>query len=436
MLQSEDEEVVLYAMELAVSAGHKEWVPATLLNHSSPRVRLRAVEIVPLSGPEIVERVMLDSDSTVRARAIARVRELSEPERFEATLSQFLQSPDVRVRLAALVHLAQTGGAEVGGQLKEQLDLIVGELNDDSSEWCDVADALGNMHHPASLECHVRLLRHPNRKVAKHAILSAGRAGRLELVPYLIRLLGDRRFASEARRALQGYGPRILGTLADILRDPAEEVEVRRNLPLIFSSMPHQESVELLLECLFDFDDLLRYRAIRGLGRLRVSSPELHFNVARVSLRIRDECELTLWYQQALATLYPEGDGSDLLVQLLRDKITRGRERVFRLLALLLPPAAACGSFLAVVENERLMKASAAEYLDNVLPGKLKRVVLPIIEPRQRFLTPRLSITQILRTCLHNPDEILRECAADAIAKNRWPEFPPSERLGRAAAEG
>jgi len=436
MLKSKDEEVVLYAMELALAVGRKDWVPATLLNHPSPQVRLKAMEIVPLTGPEILERAMLDSNSTVRARAVGRVRELSEPERFEGTLSQFLQSPDLKVRLAAVVYLAQTGGPEVSARIKSQLDLIAGQLSDTSPEWREVADALGDMHHPAVVDYHVRLLHHPNRAVAKQAILSAGRAGHRELVPYLIRLLGDRRFASEARRALQEYGPRILGTLADILRDPAEDIEVRRNLPLVFSYMPHQDSVDLLLECLFDFDGLLRYRAIRGLGKLRVINPELHFNPARVSLRIRDECELTLWYQQALAALYPEGDSPDLLAQLLRDKIARGRERVFRLLALLLPPTTACASFLAMVENDRLMKASAAEYLDNVLPGKLKRVVLPVIEPRQSFLKARLSTAQILRACLNNPDEILRECAADAIAKNRWREFSPPEAARKAAAEG
>ena len=436
MLKSKDEEVVLYAVELALSVGHKEWVPATLLNHPSPKVRLKAMEVIPLTGPEIVERVMLDSNSTVRARAVARVRELSEPERFEGTLSQFLQSPDLKVRLAALVHLAQTGGAEVAARIKSQLDLITEELSDDSPEWREVGVALGDMRHPAVVDLHVRLLHHPNRAAAKQAILSAGRAGHRELVPYLIRLLGDRRFSSEARRALQGYGPRILGTLADILRDPAEDIEVRRNLPLVFSYMPHQESVDLLLECLFDYDGLLRYRAIRGLGKLRVINPELHFNPARVSLRVRDECELTLWYQQALDVLYPNGEGPDLLAQLLKDKIARGRERVFRLLALLLPPTAACASFLAMVENDRLMKASAAEYLDNVLPGKLKRVVLPVIEPRQSLLGPRLSTAQILRACLNNPDEILRECAADAIAKNRWPEFSPFEAVSKAAGKG
>jgi ATP/ADP translocase/HEAT repeat protein len=431
MLKSKDEDVVLYAMELALSVGRKDWVPPSLLNHPSPKVRLKAMEIVPMTGPEILERARVDSDATVRAKAVARACELSQPERLEGALSQFLQSSDLKVRLAALIHLAHSGGPEEAETLKAQLDRIAGELNEASDEWQEVAEALGDMRRPAAVDFHVRLLHHPNRTVVKQAILSAGRAGHRELLPYLVRLLADARYASEARRALQDYGPRILGTLADILRDPAEDVEVRRNLPLVLAYMPHQAAVDLLLECLFDFDGLLRYRAIRALGKLRVIDPDLNFDPEKVSLRIREECEQTLWYQQAFAALYPDGDSQDLLAQLLKDKVVRGRERVFRLLALLLPPTTACASFLAMVEDDRLMKASAAEYLDNVLPGKLKRVVLPFIEPRQGLLRERRGIEAILRACLKSPDIILRECAADAIAKNRWPELSDLVSMGR-----
>jgi AAA family ATP:ADP antiporter len=435
MLKSKDEDVVVYAMELALSLGRKDWVPPSLLNHPSSKVRLKALEIVPMTGPEIVRRATVDNDSTVRAKAVARVCELSQPERLESALSQFLQSSDLKVRLAALTHLAQSGGPEVT-TLKVQLDRIAGGLNETSNEWEEVAEALGDIRHPAALDFHVRLLDHPNHAVVKQAILSAGRAGHRELVPYVVRLLADARYASEARRALEDYGPRILGTLADILRDPAEDIEVRRNLPLVLAYMANQTAVDLLLECLFDFDGLLRYRGIRALGKLRVIDPDLNFDPEKVSLRIREECEHTLWYQQAFAALYPDGGSQDLLAQLLKDKVVRGRERVFRLLALLLPPTTACASFLAMVEDDQMMKASAAEYLDNVLPGKLKRVVLPVIESRQSFLRQRRATGVILRACLRSPDMVLRECAADAIAKNRWPEFSNLVSAARPGKEG
>jgi hypothetical protein len=121
--------------------------------------------------------------------------------------------------------------------------------------------------------------------------------------------------------------------------------------------------------------------------------------------------------------LYPSGGSNDLLEQLLKDKVGRGKDRVFRLLALLLPPTAAISALLAMAEGDRLKRAAVAEFLDNVLPGKLRDYVLPVIEPKAKLLRPTQTVRQILEACRRNPDPILRECAAEAIKKNRWPEF-------------
>jgi hypothetical protein len=129
--------------------------------------------------------------------------------------------------------------------------------------------------------------------------------------------------------------------------------------------------------------------------------------------------------------LYSKEEGDDLLLQLFKDKISRGKDRVFRLLALRLPPTAAIGSLLALAKGERLTIAAVAEYLDNVLPGKVKDFVLAVIEGKVKL--PKQSVRQILEACLRNPDPILRECAADALAKNRWPDVagltPPLTQL-------
>jgi hypothetical protein len=266
------------------------------------------------------------------------------------------------------------------------------------------------------------LLQHADSTVKKAAIASAGRAGHRELVPFLIPLLGDSHYAPETRLALREYGPRILGTLADVFKDPAEDIEIRRSIPLVLAYIPQQESVDILLDGLFDYDGLLRYRAIRALGKLRLLDPDLHFDPQKVSLRLREEAENTIWHRQALTALYPANGSNDLLAQLLKDKIGRGRDRVFRLLALMLPPTAAIASLLAVTEDDRLRRAAVAEFMDNVLPGKLRDCVLPVIEPTARVSRPKQSVQQILEACLRGPDLILRECAADAIAKRRWPE--------------
>ena len=290
-----------------------------------------------------------------------------------------------------------------------------------------MAETLGEIPHPAAVDLHLRLFQHSDSAVKKQAILSAGRAGQRGLVPFLVPMLGDPRWAPDARLALREYGPRILGTLADVFKDPTENLEIRRNIPLVLAYIPHQESVEILLDGLFDYDGLLRFRAIRALGKLRVLDPDLRFDVQKVSLRIREECEHSLWFQQALPALYPTEGSNDLLRQLFKDKISRGRDRIFRLLALLLPPTAAVASLLALTEDDRLRRASVAEFLDNVLPGKLKDCILPVIEPRQKLWKQKQDIRQILEACLRSPDPILRECAADAIAKRRWPEYSGAE---------
>ena len=77
-----------------------------------------------------------------------------------------------------------------------------------------------------------------------------------------------------------------------------------------------------------------------------------------------------------------------------------------------------------------------AEFLDNVLPGNLRDCVLPVIEPKAKFSRSKQSVLQILEACLRSPDPILRECAANAIGKNRWPEIPAAKTLLTQLKEG
>ena len=106
------------------------------------------------------------------------------------------------------------------------------------------------------------------------------------------------------------------------------------------------------------------------------------------------------------------------------------------MLALLLPPRAAMGSILVIRAGDRLATAKVIELLDNLLPGKLKDVVLPLIEPSARWLKSDRTRQQILAAFLSDPDPILRECAADALRKKRWPEVTGLEPLLARVEEG
>jgi AAA family ATP:ADP antiporter len=424
MLASPDEELVLSGIQMAVALRRPQLITPELIAHPSPRVRAKAVELAPLSEDRLFERITKDSDSTVRASAILRVAQQTSGVGGRGSgLTRFLQSPDLRVRLSGLVALARQESGPSPGTIKSALDRIAAELGPDAGEWKEIAEALGDIPHHEAVDLHLRLLQHADPSVKRTAILSAGRAGHRELVPFLMPLLRDLHWGADARVCLREYGPRILGTLADVLKDPSEDIEIRRSIPLVLSYFPQQESVETLLEGLFDYDGLLRYRAIRALGKLRLLDPELRFDRQKVSVCLREESEHVIWCRQALAALYPSGGSNDLLEQLFKDKVSRGKDRVFRLLALLLPPTAAISALLAMAEEDRLKRAAVAEFLDNALPGRLRDFVLPVIEPKAKVLRPTQTVRQILEACLRNPDPILRECATEAIGKNRWPEF-------------
>jgi AAA family ATP:ADP antiporter len=422
MLHSKDPEIILVGMRAAVNMRCPELIPRELLSHSSPKVRDRAIEILSLTENELRAQVQTEGDPSTGASAIIRLATVSNPGHQMTTLSQYLEHPELKVRLSAVVGLGRlqaASGAEKG-TVKRALEEITAGLEPDSKQWKDMAEALGDISHPEAVDLHLRLLRHPDPAVKKQAILSAGRAGHRELVQFLVPLLVDSQWAPDTRVALREYGPRILLTLADTFKDPLEDLEVRRSIPLVLAYIPQQASADILLDGLFDVDGLLRYRTIRALGKLRLLDPNLKFDQAKVGLRIREDCQTILWFQQAMAKLYPKDGSNDLLLQLFKDKISRGKDRVFRLLALRLPPAAAIGSLLALAQGDRVTKAAVAEYLDNVLPGKVKGVVLAVIEGKVK---PSIqTVRQILEVCLRHPDPILRECAAAAMGKDRWPE--------------
>jgi ATP:ADP antiporter, AAA family len=418
MLESKDEEVVLYAMDLAAASGER--IPVELTTHSSSRVRAKAMGLVGMTVPQLLDRVRNEKSSAVGAEAMTRASRIACPTQPTSALQSYLEAPELKVRLSALVCLVRQGIDS--NSLRKHLSVVAAELGDRSERWKDFLEALSEIRHPAAVELYTQLFNHPAAEVRRQAALSAGRAGQRELVPLLVRSLADPEVNRDARWALQEYGPRILGTLADVMKDPGEDVEVRRSIPRVLAYVPHQASLEILLEGLFDYDAVVADRSLRALSKLRLIDANLRFDGEKISMRIRDECEKTLWFERALALLYPDGGSTDLLAQLLNEKIERGKDNVFRLLALRLPANTVHLSFLALRQQDRLKKANVAEYLDNVLPANLRKWVLALVEPHAEGLKEQQDRRQILEVLLKSAESHVRECTADAVARNHWDE--------------
>ena len=140
-----------------------------------------------------------------------------------------------------------------------------------------VARVLGEVQNPSLRMLLVPLMQDPNIEVAQTAIESAGNLGSGEFlfVPTLVTLLRNRRLKAAARQVLIGYGEEVVPSLAYFMRDPDEDVWVRRHVPSTLALLPSAASVSALVAALDDPDGFLRFKAVTALGEIRRSHPDL-----------------------------------------------------------------------------------------------------------------------------------------------------------------
>ena len=107
------------------------------------------------------------------------------------------------------------------------------------------------------------------REVALEAIKSAGRLGGEDyiFVPPLVSLLRNRLLKASARQVLVGYGEGVIDTLAYFLRDPDEDIWVRRHIPSTLAQIPTQKTMDVLVDALSEPDGFLRFKVINALLR-------------------------------------------------------------------------------------------------------------------------------------------------------------------------
>src|SRR4030095_8905941 len=79
------------------------------------------------------------------------------------------------------------------------------------------------------------------------------------------------------RAALVAYGEPVVASLAFFLRDPEEDIWVRRHIPGTLGQIPSQKTVDILVAALAEKDGFIRYKVGSALERLRREHPEYTF---------------------------------------------------------------------------------------------------------------------------------------------------------------
>jgi HEAT repeat protein/CRP-like cAMP-binding protein len=312
--------------------------------------------------------------------------------------------------------------------------LLAASGEDARAARVEVAQALGAMPDVRFRDLLVLLLLDADVEVARAAIASAGRLGLQDtpegflFVPPLVSLLGNRQLKEEARTVLAGFGEAAVEPLSYFLTDEDENIWVRRHVPATLARIPVQRSIDALIGALPARDPLLRDNIIGALTVLRREHPEL--TIAREPIE-RAVLEENRRFGDALtlhANLVEAGGtyADTLLGRALEDRQARSSDRTFRLLGLIYPYKDINAARFALERGSGRDRASASEYLDNIVTGTVRKHVMLLAEdmPREErvsrarvlYKTRRRDIDDTLAQLIHDDDQVLAAAAVHMAA--------------------
>ena len=346
---------MLYAIDVLESLDKRNLITPLLLYHESPKVRARALTALAggaarageRSGGPNVQRMLGDEHAEVRAAAVgalAAIGDESETELVRPVSGRRQPAPrrDRRggaraQRRARPIDRPRRSRRSRGCRRDPDRPQRVAPRSGDRAAADPAIRALSQLLVPLLLD--------PNPRVAEEAMRSVRQIGQRDFlfVPALVSLLRNRRLKGAARDVLVGYGEEVVAALEHFLRDPDEDIWVRRHIPATLARIPSQKSMDVLVAALDgETDGFLRFKLVSAIDRLRREHAELTFDTKPLEALLLREGDALL--RVPVAALQPvrarrRSPRDGLLDEALDEKIARSRNRVFLLLGLLYPLA-------------------------------------------------------------------------------------------------
>ena len=178
---------------------------------------------------------------------------------------------------------------------------------------------------------------------------------------------------------LVSYGEPVVDTLAYVLADTDEDVWVRRHVPGTLAQIPSARSVTALVTALKDPYGFLRYKSVSALQTLRRGHDTLTFQDPQIEALALSESRRYFTYLSLYNNLFERGalPSQSVLAQALTEKMHRTMNRIYLLLSLLYPWRDIAAVRYTLEHGDSRARASASEYLDNVLTGQVRKRIMP-----------------------------------------------------------
>lgn len=422
---------VRYALGLLEVQQTRSWLPSLrhLLTHPEPDIRRRALALLRAAGDrqiaDICVELLKDADVGVRTEALlylaremhidplAQIQKLGDFEDFSirASMAAFLASPgptqNLEASRALMEAMVSASGPAAARERAEAARLIA--LVPDA-----FPDLLGTLIQDADVN------------VAREAIRSARAVVRDDLVGPLFAVLGRDELTDDVATALALYGNELVPEIERRLRDERAPIDPRRELPTVLVRIGTPEAEQALIGSLLQADVMLRHRVIASLNKLRTLHPEVRLDPSTINLLLAAEIAGHYRSYQVLGPLQARLAPEDPVLQAMERAMEQELDRIFRLMALLLPHVGLHDAYIGLRSKDELVRANALELLDNVLSPDLRQVLVPLldaqvttaerIEIANRLVgAPLDSAEQAVTTLLCSEDPWLRSSAIYAV---------------------
>ncbi len=385
-LNSRDDGEVLAALHLLAGQGRARVVPALLLHHPSKPVVLRTLTL--LSQTErvdwipVADRLLASPDPAIRSAAL-RARTTAQPD--EGALRRASMDRSPLVRATALVGLIGSGaGSEEAWSGLQELAASPSLLT-----RVAVAEAIEQQPAPTFARLLLLLAESTDARLAAHVARAMARVRSPAFVATLIGWLSVREVRAAAREALREHGLDALNALDTALGDTRSPARLREHIPRTISQFPPGRAAAVLQRHLAtERDGRVRFKILRGLGRIATDQPDVAIDdalVREVAARtVEAAVEALRWrvrlVQGARKVPARATPAHLLLATLLRDKESHRIERFFRLLQLRLRQEDVRSIHRGLLNANRRVRAASRELLENLVEERLRRTVMTLVD--------------------------------------------------------
>ena len=396
-LGSDSDAEVIAALELLDEQRSGTLVPSVVLFHPSlPVVERAAALLVARRRVDALGPLRRLATATDPARRVVGVRGVAAFGGDDRAILMAASHDDVAaVRATALVALVARG---------ENLEELAKSIDIDTSQRENVLAALRAIAaspHPIFARALALSATPHDAEVHRELILAIGALKAPQFLPVLASALARRGTREAARRGLTALGKEAIEYLRILSFDKDTPRGVSLHVPRTLARFFDPSAVEALLALIERHKDgLVRFKALRGLGRIVTRAPRTPVSAKRLEAAIGVAIADTERAHQAFRALRAHvladvargaapGDGASavgpLVLEYLAARRKQALERIFRLLAIRFPTedyyriGMSISAALGSTQVRTNLYREARELLETILRSRQRRPLLTLL---------------------------------------------------------